>query len=210
MLLTKTNMHLFEKTTRFRFLRGKAAWYGLRYGAGHRGSAYKGQQPIRPNLIRCWARKTYFTTHEAIPAALGCRRSTSIPEAAAHDYRERCVIGPYRALTAETRRMEEQLSGACTVEVAAFDEFTSYIVDEKREADFEHVLYYRANRAAYAATVAIARRVSGFLATNKRGSSSCPMSGLKTCRKIRCARSRAFLTQAKPPGNMRPDRSAIQ
>jgi len=47
------------------------------------------------------------------------------PEAAALAYRER-VVGPYRGVLPDTavRSIEEQLSGACTVEIAAFDEFS--------------------------------------------------------------------------------------
>ena len=64
----------------------------------------------------------------AIAAAPGLFALNIDPEAAARAYRER-VIGPYRgALPDDTvRDMEEQLSGACTVEVAAFDEFTGLL-----------------------------------------------------------------------------------
>jgi arsenite-transporting ATPase len=47
------------------------------------------------------------------------------PEEAAHAYRER-VVGPYRGVLPDVAcaSIEEQLSGACTVEIAAFDEFS--------------------------------------------------------------------------------------
>jgi len=50
------------------------------------------------------------------------------PEAAARRYRERAV-GPYRGVLPEAalRSMEESLSGACTTEIAAFDEFTEIL-----------------------------------------------------------------------------------
>ena len=50
------------------------------------------------------------------------------PEAAAIAYRER-VVGPYRGILpdAAITAMEEQLAGACTVEIAAFDEFAKLI-----------------------------------------------------------------------------------
>lgn len=53
------------------------------------------------------------------------------PEAAAHAYRER-VVGPYRGVlpAAAVRSMEEQFSGACTVEIAAFDEFAKLLSDQ--------------------------------------------------------------------------------
>lgn len=63
------------------------------------------------------------------------------PEAAAHSYRER-VVGPYRNLLpqAAVASMEEQLSGACTVEIAAFDEFTKLVADPDATANCDHVI----------------------------------------------------------------------
>jgi len=54
------------------------------------------------------------------------------PEAAAREYRER-VVGPYRGVlpAAAVASMEEQLSGSCTVEIAAFDEFSRLLGDRK-------------------------------------------------------------------------------
>src|ERR1022692_2000660 len=50
------------------------------------------------------------------------------PVQSAHDYRER-VVGPYRSILPPVAiaSMEEQLSGACTVEIAAFDEFSKLL-----------------------------------------------------------------------------------
>ena len=52
------------------------------------------------------------------------------PQAAAATYRDR-VLAPYRATAspAELAALEEQLAGACTVEVAAFDVFTRLVAD---------------------------------------------------------------------------------
>ena len=52
-------------------------------------------------------------------------------------YRER-IVGPARGRLAEdeVRGMEEQLSGACTTEIAAFDEFTALLVDSPLTADY--------------------------------------------------------------------------
>ncbi|CAA7622056.1 Arsenical pump-driving ATPase [Magnetospirillum sp. LM-5] len=64
------------------------------------------------------------------------------PEAAARDYRER-MVGPYRGIlpAAAIASMEEQFSGACTVEIAAFDQFAALLGDPAATAGFDHVLF---------------------------------------------------------------------
>lgn len=220
MLLTKTNMHLFEKTTRFLFFTGKG-------GVGKTSTACatalgltkQGKRVLlvstdpASNLDQVLGVKL-TSQPTAIPAAPGLSALNINPEAAADDYRER-VIGPYRgALPAETiAGMEEQLSGACTVEVAAFDEFTSYIVDEKTEADFEHVIFDTAPTGHTLRLLQLPAAWSGFLATNKRGSSCLgPMSGLKT-QQEKYAATVAALSDARQTTLVlvtRPDRGAIQ
>lgn len=58
---------------------------------------------------------------------------------AAAEYRE-SVIAPYRGLMPESviKNMEEQLSGSCTVEIAAFNEFSNFITDESTEQEYDH------------------------------------------------------------------------
>jgi len=64
------------------------------------------------------------------------------PQAAAQDYRER-TVAPLRVQLAPeaVRRVEEQLSGACTIEVAAFDEFTALLTDPTLDARYDHVIF---------------------------------------------------------------------
>ena len=64
------------------------------------------------------------------------------PEAAAREYRER-MVAPYRGIlpTAAIASMEEQLSGACTVEIAAFDEFSKLLGNANTTSDFDHVIF---------------------------------------------------------------------
>ena len=64
------------------------------------------------------------------------------PEKAAEEYKE-SVIAPYRGKLPDAvlNNMEEQLSGACTVEVAAFNEFSSFITDKKAENEFEYIIF---------------------------------------------------------------------
>ena len=53
------------------------------------------------------------------------------------------MIGPYRGVISaeELHGIEEQLAGECTVEVAAFDQFTQLIVHPDLTGRFDHVLF---------------------------------------------------------------------
>jgi len=64
------------------------------------------------------------------------------PDAAARDYRER-TIAPYRGTVpgTELAQIEEQLAGACTVEVAAFDEFTVLLGQNELMRSVDHVVF---------------------------------------------------------------------
>ena len=64
------------------------------------------------------------------------------PEAAAAAFKERAV-GPYRGVLPESAitSMEEQLSGACTVEIAAFNEFTAVLATPAQTDEFDHVIF---------------------------------------------------------------------
>lgn len=64
------------------------------------------------------------------------------PEAAAEEYKE-SVLAPYRGKLPEAvlQNMEEQLSGSCTVEIAAFNEFSGFITDEKAAEAYDHIIF---------------------------------------------------------------------
>jgi arsenite-transporting ATPase len=64
------------------------------------------------------------------------------PIEAAAEYRER-VIAPYRGkLPASViANMEEQLSGSCTIEIAAFNEFSGFITDEDVQREYDHIIF---------------------------------------------------------------------
>ena len=64
------------------------------------------------------------------------------PEVAAAEYRE-SVISPYRGKLPQAviDNMEEQLSGSCSVEIAAFNEFSSMITDEKASKEFDYIIF---------------------------------------------------------------------
>ncbi len=75
-----------------------------------------------------------------IPGVAGLWAANLDPEAAAAAYREKAV-GPFRdKLTpAVLRNMEEQFSGACTTELAAFDQFVDLLAGER--AGFDHIIF---------------------------------------------------------------------
>ncbi len=64
------------------------------------------------------------------------------PEEAAAEYKE-SVIAPYRGKLPEVviQNMEEQLSGSCTVEIAAFNEFSGFITDKKAAEEYDHIIF---------------------------------------------------------------------
>lgn len=103
------------------------------------------------------------------------------PEAAAHAYRER-VVGPYRGILpdAAVRSIEEQLSGACTVEIAAFDEFSKLLGDEGATADFDHVVFDTAPTGHTLRLLELPAAWTGLLESNVGGTSCLgPLAGLK-------------------------------
>jgi arsenite/tail-anchored protein-transporting ATPase len=66
-----------------------------------------------------------------VPAVPRLHTLNMDPAAAAAAYRER-IVGPVRGALPDdaVAQIEEQLSGACTTEIAAFDEFTRLLTDD--------------------------------------------------------------------------------
>ena len=64
------------------------------------------------------------------------------PIQAAAEYRE-SVIAPYRGKLPKSvvANMEEQLSGSCTIEIAAFNEFSGFITDDKVAREYDHIIF---------------------------------------------------------------------
>lgn len=64
------------------------------------------------------------------------------PEEAAADYKE-SVVAPYRGKLPEVviQNMEEQLSGSCTVEIAAFNEFSNFITDKELQEKYDYIIF---------------------------------------------------------------------
>src|SRR5699024_10283032 len=64
------------------------------------------------------------------------------PITAAEEYKE-SIVGPYRGILPDSAlvNMEEQLSGSCTVEIAAFNEFANFLTDKEVAEQFDYVSF---------------------------------------------------------------------
>ena len=64
------------------------------------------------------------------------------PITAAEEYKE-SIVGPYRGVLPDSAlvNMEEQLSGSCTVEIAAFNEFANFLTDKDVAEKFDYVIF---------------------------------------------------------------------
>ena len=114
-----------------------------------------------------------------IPGAPGLFAMNIDPEQAADDYRER-VIAPYRSIwdAARIAQLREQLAGACTTEIAAFDEFVGLLAGDDR--GWDHVVFDTAPTGHTLRLLSLPRAWTGFLEDSPH-SESClgPHAGLK-------------------------------
>lgn len=116
---------------------------------------------------------------QPVPGAAGLFAMNIDPDKAAEEYRVRVIDQMGAAATEEERAtVREQLSGACTIEIAAFDEFVGLLAGEAKE--FDHVIFDTAPTGHTLRLLSLPRAWTGFLKGNDRGASCLgPHSGLK-------------------------------
>lgn len=94
------------------------------------------------------------------------------PIQAAAEYREG-VLSPYRGLMPASviANMEEQLSGSCTIEIAAFNEFSHFITDESKKNEYDHILFDTAPTGHTLRMLQLPSAWSSFISESTHGAS---------------------------------------
>ena len=125
-------------------------------------------------------------TPAPVPGAPGLDAMNINPVDAAAAYRER-ITAPLRGILpgAALRSIEEQLSGSCTVEIAAFDEFSSLIGDDAAAQEYAHVIFDTAPTGHTLRLMSLAKAWDQFLDSNTSGTSCLgPLAGLEKQRAV--------------------------
>jgi arsenite-transporting ATPase len=146
-----------------------------------------------------------------VPGAPGLSVLNIDPDNAAESYRQR-VLAQMAAGASEAERstVREQLSGACTTEIASFDEFSSLLSDGAET--YDHIVFDTAPTGHTLRLLSLPKAWTGFLEGNDRGASCLgPHSGLKMQEVRFKAALDALSDQARTTVILvtRPDKSAI-
>lgn len=117
-----------------------------------------------------------------IPAVPNLVVANLNPIQAAAEYRE-SVIAPYRGIMPDAviANMEEQLSGSCTIEIAAFNEFSIFITDPDMQRDYDHILFDTAPTGHTLRMLQLPSAWSNFISESTHGASCLgQLSGLES------------------------------
>lgn len=118
----------------------------------------------------------------AIPDVPNLTVANLDPVQAAAEYRE-SVIAPYRGKLPESviANMEEQLSGSCTIEIAAFNEFSGFITDEKIQNEYDYIIFNTAPTGHTLRMLQLPSAWSSFISESTHGASCLgQLSGLES------------------------------
>ena len=108
------------------------------------------------------------------------------PLEAAHNYKEG-VVAPFRGKLPDSviDSMEEQLSGSCTVEIAAFNEFSNFITNSKINTDYNHIIFDTAPTGHTLRMLQLPSAWTDFISESTHGASCLgQLSGLESKKEI--------------------------
>ncbi len=211
-------MHLLDHPTRFLFFTGKggvgktsvACAVAITLADAGRKVLLVSTDPAS-NLDEMLAVEL-ADTPRPVPGVSGLQAMNIDPETEAEAYRQR-VLAPMRAASSdeELATVREQLSGACTTEIAAFDAFAGLLAEDA--AGFDHVVFDTAPTGHTLRLLSLPKAWTGFLEGNDRGAACLgPHSGLKM-REDRFAAALAALADSALTRIVlvtRAERSALQ